>query len=44
MLMLRNAVYSLEKAYELKETLETLGENWFNLKEQIKAFKIQEAP
>lgn len=31
--ILRNSVYSLEKAIEIKKTLETLGENWFNLKE-----------
>lgn len=31
--VLRNAVYKLEKAYELLATLKTLGENWFNLKE-----------
>lgn len=34
----------MDKALELKATLETLGENWFNLKEQIKSLKLQDAP
>jgi plasmid maintenance system antidote protein VapI len=42
--VLRNSVYTLEKAYELEKTLQTLGENWFNLKEQIKTLKLEEAP
>jgi hypothetical protein len=31
--LLRNAVYSKDKASEVRDTLETLGENWFSLKE-----------
>ena len=34
----------MDKAHELKDTLETLGENWFNLKEQLKSLKLQDAP
>lgn len=42
--VLRNAVYSMDKAYDLQKTLATLGENWFNLREQIKNLKLEEAP
>lgn len=42
--VLRNAVYSMDKAYDLQKTLVTLGENWFNLREQIKNLKLEEAP
>jgi hypothetical protein len=28
----------------LQKTLQTLGENWFNMKEQIKTLKLSEAP
>jgi hypothetical protein len=31
--LLRNAVYSAEKAHEVKKTIEVLGFNWHNLKE-----------
>lgn len=31
--ILRNAVYSASKAAELKQTLEVVGFNWYNLKE-----------
>ena len=34
--LLRNAVYSATKAAELKQSLEVVGFNWYNLKEQIK--------
>lgn len=34
----------MDKAYELQSTLKTLGENWFNLKEQIKSLKLSSAP
>ena len=36
MALLRNAVYSATKAAELKQSLEVVGFNWYNLKEQIK--------
>lgn len=42
--VLRNAAYKLEVAFELKDTLVTLGENWFNLKEQLKTLKLEQAP
>jgi hypothetical protein len=42
--LLRNAVYSRDKALELKATLSQLGENWFGLKEDIKSKKMSEAP
>ena len=42
--ILRNSVYQLDKAYELRDTLKTLGENWFNMKEQIKTLKLEVAP
>ena len=38
--LLRNAVYSADKAAELKNKLEVLGENWFNFKEQLKSIKL----
>ncbi len=41
---MRNAVYSLDKAIEIKAKLEILGENWFNFKEQLKGLKLHEAP
>ena len=44
MQVLRNAVYSMDKAYDLQKTLSALGENWFNLREQIKNLKLEEAP
>lgn len=34
----------MDKAYDLQKTLATLGENWFNLREQIKNLKLEEAP
>jgi hypothetical protein len=42
--VLRNAVYQIDKAYELKDTLLTLGANWFNMKEQLKTLKLEVAP
>jgi len=42
MKMLRNAVYSEKKALEVKETLEVLGLNWYNMKDQIKAIRVAE--
>ena len=42
--MLRNAVYSDTKANELTETINILGYNWFNLKEQIKTIRLANAP
>jgi hypothetical protein len=41
---LRNAVYSEKKALELKQTLDTVGFNWFNMKEQIRAMKAASGP
>jgi hypothetical protein len=41
---LRNAVYSSEKAIDLKNTLEVLGENWFLLKEKLKSLKLEKVP
>ena len=38
--VLRNAVYSKEKAEILKQTLDMLGFNWFNLKESIRNSKF----
>ena len=34
----------MDKAYDLQKILVTLGENWFNLREQIKNLKLEEAP
>lgn len=42
--LIRNAVYSQDKAVELKQTMDVLGFNWFNLKEQIKTLKLAQAP
>jgi len=42
--LLRNAVYSTEKAIKTKETLDVLGYNWHTLKEQIKTIRLQKAP
>lgn len=38
--LLRNAVYSWDKAIKLKETLEMLGFNWYSLKEHIKTIRL----
>ena len=42
--LLRNAVYSQAKANELKNTLEVVGFNWYNLKEQIKMIRLSKVP
>ena len=42
--LLRNAVYSAAKAAELRQTLEVVGFNLYNLKEQIKMIRISKAP
>ena len=42
--LLRNAVYSHNKAYDLKQTLELLGYNWFNFKDIIQKIKAERAP
>lgn len=44
MALLRNAVYSATKATELKQSLEVVGFNWYNLKEQIKMIQLSKAP
>lgn len=44
MQLLRNAVYSQEKATELKNSLEITGFNWYNLKEQIKMIRLSKVP
>lgn len=42
--LLRNAVYSQAKAVELRNTLEVVGFNWYNLKEQIKMIRLSNVP
>ena len=42
--LLRNAVYSQSKALELRNTLEVVGFNWYNLKEQIKMIRLSKVP
>ena len=42
--LLRNAVYSQTKAQELKNSLEIVGFNWYNLKEQIKMVRLSKVP
>ena len=42
--LLRNAVYSQAKATELRNTLEVVGFNWYNLKEQIKMIRLSKVP
>ena len=44
MQLLRNAVYTYKKAEELKQTLDLLGYNWFNFKENLNKKQSKIAP
>ena len=42
--LLRNAVYSQQKATEVKKTLEELSHNWLSFKDNLKRLKTNTGP